>query len=138
MEIALVVEPGTTGEVALTVRQSASQYTRIGYDQRRQVLFVDRSFSGNALLRDTLPARHEAPLKPDATGAISLTVYVDRSSVEVFGNDGRVVLTDIILTDEDGLDIQLYSEGGSAQLRSLQAWPLRQSFSATARLNHPL
>ncbi len=138
MEIALVIEPGTSGEVALAVRQSASQYTKVGYDQRRQVLFVDRSFSGNALLRDTLPARHEAPLQPDAAGAISLTIYLDRSSVEVFGNDGRVVLTDIILTDDDGLGVQLYSEGGTAQVKSLKVWPLRPSFSATARLHNPL
>lgn len=133
MEISLAIEPGTTGEVAILLRQSANQYTKIGYDQDRQVLFVDRSLSGNTLLRDTLPARHEAPLKPDPTGAVTLTIFLDRSSVEVFGNDGRVVITDIILSSEDGGGVQVESNGGVAQLRSLHIWPLRSALSATAR-----
>jgi fructan beta-fructosidase len=138
MEISLVIEPGREGEVALTVRQSENHHTIIGYDQRRQVLFVDRSRSGNTLLRETLPARHEAPLKPDSNGAITMTIFLDRSSVEVFGNDGRAVLTDIILTSEDGLGVELYSEGGTAQIRSLKVWPLRSSFPGTARVQTSL
>jgi fructan beta-fructosidase len=134
MEISLVIEPGTTGEVALLLRQGAHQYTKVGYDQGRQVLFVDRSLSGNTLLRDTLPARHEAPLKPDASGAVTLTIFLDRSSVEVFGNDGRAVLTDIILTSEDGMGGHLESNEGMAHLRSLRIWPLRSTLSATARV----
>jgi fructan beta-fructosidase len=134
MEISLVIEPGDADDVALAVRKSGSQYTKIGYDQRRQVLYVDRSFSGNALLRDTLPARHEAPLPLDASGAISLTVFLDRSSVEIFAQDGRVVLTDVILTPDDGLGVELSTDGGHALIRSLRVWSLRSTFSATARL----
>lgn len=132
-EISLVIEPGTAGEVGLLVRQGTTEYTKVGYDQHRHVLFVDRSFSGNRLLRDTLPARHEAPLQPDESGAITLTLFLDRSSVEVFGNDGRAVLTDIILTSSDSLGMQLYADDGIAQLRSLQIWSLRPVFPSTDR-----
>jgi fructan beta-fructosidase len=134
MEISLTFEPGATGEVAFLLRQSATQHTKIGYDQSRQVLFVDRTLSGNPLLRDTLPPRHEAPLQPDSSGAITMTIYLDRSSVEVFGNDGRAVLTDVILTSDDGQAMQLAANGGIAHLRSLRMWSLRSPFPATARL----
>lgn len=133
MEISLVIEPGAAGEVALFLRQSATQYTKVGYDQRRQTLFVDRTMSGNTLLSETLPARHEAPLPPDPSGAITLTIYLDRSSVEVFGNDGRVVLTDVILASDEGLGVHLDANGGAGYVRSLRIWPLRSTFSATAR-----
>jgi fructan beta-fructosidase len=73
-------------------------------------------------------------LKPDASGAVTLTIFLDRSSVEVFGNDGRAVLTDIILTSEDGMGGHLESNGGMAHLRSLRIWPLRSTLSATARV----
>jgi sucrose-6-phosphate hydrolase SacC (GH32 family) len=138
MEISLVMEPGTTGEVDLFLRQSGQQFTKVGYDQVRHVLFVDRSCSGDDVLRDTLPARHEVPLQPDASGAITLTIFLDRSSVEVFGNDGRAVLTDIVLTSDNGLAVRLDAVGGNAQLRSLQIWPLRSTLSATARAAFPL
>jgi fructan beta-fructosidase len=138
MEISLAFEPGTTGEVTILLRQSAAQYTKVGYDQGRHMLFVDRSFSGNTLLRDTLPARHEAPLTPDASGAVTLTIFLDRSSIEVFGNDGRVVMTDILLASDDGMGVHLESNGGVAHLRSLRIWPLRPALSATARAAHAL
>jgi sucrose-6-phosphate hydrolase SacC (GH32 family) len=138
MEISLIMEPGLSGEVAFFLRQSPQQFTRIGYDQARQVLFVDRSLSGDDVLRDTLPSRHEVPLEPDASGAITLTIFLDRSSVEVFGNDGRAVLTDIILTSDNGVGMHLDAVGGNAHLRSLQIWPLRSTLSATARAAFPL
>lgn len=137
-ELSLVLEPGTAGEVSLSVRQSEKQVTKIGYDQARQVLFVDRSLSGNDVLRDTLPARHEAPLHPDASGTITITIFLDRSSVEVFGNDGQAVLTDIILTADDGAGMHLNTAGGVAHLRSLRIWPLRSTVPATARAAFPL
>jgi fructan beta-fructosidase len=129
LEIALVIEPDKASEVGLLVRQSASEHTRVGYDALRQVLFVDRSLSGNNVLRDTLPARHEAPLKPDASGAIALTVFVDRSSVEVFGGDGRVVLTDVILASPHSQNTRLYAAGGTAHVRSLQVWTLHAALA---------
>ncbi|HTL60029.1 MAG TPA: glycoside hydrolase family 32 protein [Nitrospira sp.] len=138
MEISLVMEPGSTGEVAFFLRQSAQQFTKIGYDQVRHVLFVDRSLSGDDVLRDTLPSRHEVSLEPDASGAITLTIFLDRSSVEVFGNDGRVVITDIVLTSDNGAGMHLDAVGGNAHLRSLQIWPLRSTLSATARAAFPL
>jgi fructan beta-fructosidase len=124
LEIALSVEPGTANEVGLLVRQSATEHTTVGYDALRQVLFVDRSHSGNDLLRNTLPSRHEAPLRPDASGAVTLTIFIDRSSVEVFGGDGRAVLTDVILTSPVSRSTRLYAEGGTAHVRSLRAWTL--------------
>jgi sucrose-6-phosphate hydrolase SacC (GH32 family) len=53
-------------------------------------------------------------------------VLLDRSSVEVFSSDGRAVITDLLLAAPTSLGSQLYAEGGTAVVRSLQAWPLRQ------------
>ncbi len=126
LEIELAFEPGTAREVGLRIRRGPSEETQIGYDAVRGTVFVDRSATGYSLLREALPPRHEAPLPPDPTGQISLTVFVDRSSVEVFSGDGRVALTDVLLASKDSRGTQLYAEGGVARLRALRAWPLRQ------------
>jgi len=133
LEISLVIEPGTANEVGLLVRQSATEYTKVGYDARRHRLFVDRSRSGQSPWQDRLPTKHDAPLLPDGSGAITLTLLIDRTSVEVFGNDGRAVLTDLVFTSPDGLGTQLYVDGGTAHLRSLRVWSLRPVFAPADR-----
>ena len=125
LEIALVLEPKTAREVTLLVRQGKQEETRIGYDVTRSVLFVDRSTSGASLLRDTLPARHEAPVALDASGAVTLTVLVDRSSVEVFAQEGQVTLSDLIFPGPGSQGTQLSTDGGTLHIRSLQAWALK-------------
>lgn len=126
LEIRLTIEPGTAREVGLLIRRGPGQETRVGYDAVRGTMFVDRSSSGYSALRDTLPARHDAPLALDGSGLITLTLYLDRSSVEVFSGDGRAAITDVILAAPGSRGTQLYAEGGTAQLRRLQAWSLRR------------
>lgn len=124
LEIVLTLEPGTAREIGLRVRQGPTERTTIGYNAERGVVFVDRTASGVSLLRDTLPARHEAPYCLDATGAVTLTVLVDRSSVEAFTDDGQVVFTELILPSPCCLGTQLYAADGTGLVRSLTAWPL--------------
>lgn len=126
LEIALTVEPGTAREIGLVVRQGTSDATSVGYNAERGVLFVDRTSSNSTVLGSALPTRHEAPIRLDATGAVSLTILVDHSSVEVFSEDGQVVLTDLILPSAMSLGTQLYADGGVGHVRSLQAWNLER------------
>jgi len=125
LELSLVIEPRDAREVGLLLRQSPTRHVKIGYDSARRTLFIDRSFAGDRVLSYVLPARHEAPIDLDSTGALTLRVFLDRSSLEVFGNDGEAVLTDLILSSRDSLGTQLYVEEGSAYLRALSVWPLR-------------
>ena len=59
---------------------------------------------------------------------ITLRVLVDRSSVEVFEGRGRVTITDQIFPDRNSQGIQLFSEGGRAQLDNLTVWKLRSTW----------
>jgi fructan beta-fructosidase len=127
LEIEFTFEPGTAREVGLVIERGPKERTRIGYDVARSTVFVDRSGSGFSLLSQSLPGRHDAPLRPDPTGLIRLTVLLDRTSVEVFSGDGSAVITDVVLASPAGLESQFYVDGGSAHLRSLQAWRLHNS-----------
>ena len=61
---------------------------------------------------------------PTADGYIKFQVFVDKSSVEVFVNDGKLVFTSLIFPDPDNRAIELFSENGPTTLRSLTAWPM--------------
>jgi sucrose-6-phosphate hydrolase SacC (GH32 family) len=65
-----------------------------------------------------------APLSPE-NGRIKLRILVDRTSIEVFGNDGRVVLTSCFLPTDDNKDVSMFAEGGRARLVAAEIHPLQ-------------
>jgi sucrose-6-phosphate hydrolase SacC (GH32 family) len=51
-------------------------------------------------------------------------VLVDRSSVETFAGDGRLVISDRVFPRPTSRGVAVFADGGKAELVSLQAWPL--------------
>ena len=121
LDLELEIDPGTTSEVALLVRRSpdGAQGTRIAYDRARATLAIDRDRAGAGD-----GGVHAAPLPLGAGETLRLRVLVDRSSVEVFAEDGRVVLTDRVYPDPASVGVALEAKGGRARLVSLRAFPL--------------
>ncbi|MEP0844338.1 MAG: glycoside hydrolase family 32 protein [Phycisphaerae bacterium] len=69
----------------------------------------------------------DAPLEP-LDGRIRLHVLVDRTSLEVFGNDGRVSLTSCFLPRPDDRALQTLAAGGPARWLSLRVYELRSTW----------
>jgi fructan beta-fructosidase len=123
VEIVAVFEPGSAREFGLALRKGRQEETRVGYDVGAGEAFVDRTHSGRADFCPVFAARHGGPLPLDH-GRFTLHVFVDRSSVEAFGNDGRIAITDQIFPHAGSDAIGLYAKGGDARLISLTMWPL--------------
>jgi levanase len=117
------IEVGTAREVGLHVRVGEGERTVVGYDVRRGALSVDRRASGDVDFHDAFAAVHSGPLEA-RDGVVRLTVYVDRSSVEVFGGGGETVLTDLVYPSLASDGVALYAVGGDARVRSLTVRPL--------------
>lgn len=66
----------------------------------------------------------KAPL-PLTDGQIKLRILIDRTSVEVFANDGRVCMASCFLPDPQNLRIRIYADGGTARARTLTVWELK-------------
>jgi fructan beta-fructosidase len=127
LEIIAEFKPGDATEFGLKVRKGAGEETVIGYDIAKQEVFVDRTKSGKSDFHDKFPGRHSGPL-PLENGRVRLHIFVDVSSVEVFGNDGRISITDSIFPNAKSTGLELYSKGGSAQLVSLDVWQLKSAW----------
>ncbi|MDI6587870.1 levanase [Bacillus subtilis] len=120
------VSPGSAAEFGFKVRTGENQFTKVGYDRRNAKLFVDRSESGNNTFNPAFNTGKEtAPLKP-VNGKVKMRIFVDRSSVEVFGNDGKQVITDIILPDRSSKGLELYAANGGVKVKSLTIHPLKK------------
>ena len=131
LEIVAELEVGSASEVGLKVRTGENEETVIGIDPRAGTLFVDRTRSGEASFHTRFASRQTAPLRV-ADGRVRLHVFVDWSSVEVFAADGRRVITDQIYPAPESDGVALYATGGSARLVSLEAWPLKSSWTDAA------
>ena len=124
VEIVAVIESATATQVGLRLRHSTDEETVVGYDVTTAQLFVDRTRAGNVTFHKAFPGRHTAPLSL-TNGRLRLHVLLDASSVEVFADDGRVVITDRIFPSPTALATSVFATGGAASLVSFEAWKLR-------------
>jgi len=58
-------------------------------------------------------------------GRVRIRILVDRTSVEVFGNDGEVVMPCCFLPDAANRSLKMFAHGGTAQIVSMRVFKLR-------------
>ncbi len=111
----------TTSQTAeLILRKGTTQKTVVGVSGGRA--FVDRTQSGESGFSEDFPGRHSTPKSEQPR---SLHVFLDRSSVEVFFNDGEYVLTDRIYPSPESRGIELSSQLPSMRVARLRLWKLK-------------
>ncbi|MEY9774695.1 GH32 C-terminal domain-containing protein [Arthrobacter sp. MW3 TE3886] len=119
--------PGTAKKSGITVLGDGTSSTVIGYDATTGKLFVDRTNSGNSAFHPAFASIEDAPVTLDRKGNITLRIYLDRSSVEVFAQDGLRTITDQVFPNAGADKMALFAEGGTAQLKSLIVTPLEKA-----------
>jgi levanase len=124
LEIKAEIDLGTADKAGIILRSDDSgNGTKIGYDRATGQLYVDRTTSGNTTAGPTFPGIHTGPLT--LTGnRVTFTLYLDTSSVEVFGGQGQTVITDQIFPNPANTQTKGYADGGTAKLITFKAWPL--------------
>jgi levanase len=119
--------PGTAAKAGITVLGSGTTSTVIGYDQATREVYVDRRNSGNTAFHPLFTSVDSAPVTPDANGNVTLRIYVDRSSVEVFAQGGLRTITDQVFPEVGAGQVALFADGGTARLKSITVTPLESS-----------
>ncbi len=123
MEIEAEFEFSLASEFGIKVRRGMAEETLIGYDALTEQLFVDRTRSGNVGFADTFPGQHLAPLSAKQ-GNLKLHILIDECSVEVFGNGGQIVISDLIFPSPQSQGIELFTSGGDVRVKTLDIWTL--------------
>ncbi len=103
-------EPGTATEIGLIVRGET-----VVYDVQKKTLTC---------------LGHTAPLELEG-GKLTLRILADRTTLEVFGNSGRVSLTSCFLPRHKEQEIALHIVGGKAKLLHFTATPLHSAWPLT-------
>jgi fructan beta-fructosidase len=118
-ELIVEFEIGTATEFGFKVRKSEDEETVVGYDTVLKKLFVDRTNSGITNFHPDFAAKHQAPLQSD-DNRVRLSIFMDWSSIEVFGGDGTAVISDTIFPAPESNGLELYTVGGNVKVVSLQ------------------
>lgn len=105
------------GEIDLVVRSSENLVTRVGLKPAAKIVFLDRSKCGTAPKSDaTWNSQRQAPC--DFAAPVSMSVFIDAGSIEVFVNNGRA-LSGLITSPSDATGLSLTASGGSAGVSKL-------------------
>lgn len=81
------------GSCKVTLSNETGEAFTITYDQKSMTLSCDRSRSGLTDFSQHFNVPSSAPLVRELT---SLRIFTDKSSIEVFGNNGEVCLTSLV------------------------------------------
>jgi fructan beta-fructosidase len=122
LEIEAELAPGDAKEIGFRLCKGGGDETVLGITPENKEVFVDRTRSGQVSFAPEFPGRHKAALRQSSQ--VRLHIFLDRSSVEVFVNDGEAVLTDRIYPSPGSDGIELYSTEGQGKVLSLSIWKL--------------
>ena len=100
-----------------------AEATVIGYDTQVQEIFLDRRHSGDITFSDKFDDVQRAPLVPEQC-KINLHIFVDACSVEIFANNGLIVISDLIFPGTQNIEIEIYSRDGDVYLNKVDVWKL--------------
>lgn len=94
------------------------------YNSADRTISFDRRESGIVDFSESFPAVTVAPTF-EKNGKVTLRIFIDRSSIELFGNDGRFVMTNIVFPNEPYNTLSVSSAGGNARLNNLKIYSLK-------------
>ena len=84
------------------------EHLRVGYDAKKTQFYIDRRESGIVDFEPRFAEKlHVAPSILDSDTDVSMSLFVDASSIEVFVNGGSVVLTDQIFPTSPYTEMEL-------------------------------
>ena len=124
-EILLDIDACKATAVDLTLSNAQGDRVAMCYDPQAHTLSFDRTASGIVDFSEHFPAVTVTPTY-EATGKISLRIFIDRSSIEVFGPDGRFVMTNLVFPTTPYSTLSVSSQNGSAKVEHLHIYSLKK------------
>ena len=123
-EIALDIEAKKSESVNLLISNKSGESVTMKYDVGAHTLSFDRRESGIVDFSQDFPAVTVSPTFEDYN-KISLRIFVDKSSIEVFGNDGNFVMTNLVFPTTPYTTLAVSAKGRSARITNLSIFPIK-------------
>ncbi|MGN0049427.1 MAG: GH32 C-terminal domain-containing protein [Bacteroides sp.] len=126
-EILLEMDARHATNVTLTLSNKADETVTMTYDATKNELSFDRTRSGITDFSQDFPSVTVAPTHT-ADGKLNLRIFIDRSSIELFEQSGRLAMTNLVFPTTPYSTLSLQAEGGSARVNGLTIYALQPTF----------
>ncbi len=124
-EILLDIDARKADEVMLNFSNEKGEYVTVGYKPGEHTVSFDRINSGITDFSQDFPVVTVAPaFDEDSRGHISLRIFIDRSSMEIFGQDGKFAMTNIVFPTEPYSSLTVSAVGGKADIRNVRIYSM--------------
>lgn len=124
-EITFDIDVWKAAAVDVTLSNRQGDRVVMCYDPQARTLSFDRTRSGLVDFSENFPAVTVTPTYEES-GKISLRIFVDRSSIEVFGADGRFVMTNLVFPTTPYTALTVSSREGNARIGNLRIYSLKE------------
>lgn len=122
-EVELSINPGKSKEVSFTLSNGKGEKVLMTYDTVKKTLAMDRSKSGEVSFSKDFPAVTEMPVSKSKE--LKLRLFVDKSSVEAFVNNGEFVMTNCVFPSEPYDMIRFESDGNRYKVNNINIYQIK-------------
>ena len=122
-EVELELKNNGSERIILTLSNSKGERVNMHYDIARQQFVMERSESGLTNFSPDFPAMTVAPVVD--TDHVRLRLFVDRSSVEAFGDNGKFVMTNRVFPSEPYNTLTFETWRGNFQVKTMKVYRIR-------------
>ncbi len=123
-EITLEITPKKGVPVNLTLANEAGNKVEMVYNPAESTFSFDRYQSWQTDFSQDFPAITTAPAFTDG-GNLRLRIFIDRSSIEVFEQNGRFAMTNLVFPESPYTTLSVNAPAGNARIENLAIYPLR-------------
>jgi fructan beta-fructosidase len=129
LEMIIDLVPAPTATCGVKLAASGDQAFVISYDAAQEKLLIDRSQSGNTSFNNEFTRWKEAAAHvPLQDGKLRLHIFLDKSLVEVFANDGSTVITAQHFPYPNHNDVVVFSQNGTTKVPMARIWQLKSAW----------
>ncbi len=124
-EILLDLDCRRADSVDIRIANNADESVTLRYNSSDHTLSFDRRHSGIVDFSQDFPAVTVAPTFENDK-KISLRIFIDKSSMEVFGNNGKFFMTNLVFPTMPYSTLSISATGGSAKIENLKIYSIKE------------
>lgn len=122
-EVEIVIQNAGVSKIAFSLLNDKGEKVSMYYDLNRKQFVMDRSESGKVDFSKDFPAVTVAPVNVDKE--LTLRLFVDRSSIEAFGEDGKFVMTNLVFPSQPYVKMCFEADKNGYAVKSLNVYKLQ-------------
>lgn len=122
-EVEIVIQNAGASKIAFCLLNDKGEKVSMYYDLNRKQFVMDRSESGKVDFSKDFPAVTVALVNVDKE--LTLRLFVDRSSIEAFGEDGKFVMTNLVFPSQPYVKMCFEADKNGYAVKSLNVYKLQ-------------